>query len=110
MRVLSLWPHSSYRPRTTHILVALRVARNARACTSARSISFVPFGFVLLVRVRVQILWGGTCWISNRSDIAETWWDAGGNYSLKNLEYRVHVFVAFVIGLALCYEDIIKLT
>ena len=52
MRVQGLRPHSSYRSRATHI----PESRSTRT-------------------------WGWICWIRSLSDVAKTWWDAGGIFA-----------------------------
>jgi hypothetical protein len=74
--------------------------------------------------------WGWICWIRSLSDVAETFWDAGGIFACPdtdsfsarcqnreehtplaiNTAAFVHALVLLAAGLALCYGESINLT
>ena len=74
--------------------------------------------------------WGWICWIRSLSDVAETWWDAGGIFACSDTDpisarcqnreghsplaihtaAFVHVLVLLAPGLAFCFGEIINLT
>ena len=43
------------------------------------------------------------------SDVAETWWDAGGILAIHTAAF-VHVLVLLAAGFALCFGESINLT
>jgi hypothetical protein len=74
--------------------------------------------------------WGWICWIGSLSDVAETWWDAGGIFACPDIDSFsarcqnreglspltihsaefVHVLVLLAAGFALCFGESINLT
>ena len=74
--------------------------------------------------------WGWVCWIRSLSDVAETWWDAGGIFACPDtdsffarcqnreghspLAINTAEFVQFLVvlaaGFALCFGESINLT
>jgi hypothetical protein len=80
-------------------------------------------------RARSTRTWGWICWIRSLSDVAETFWDAGGIFACPdtdsfsarcenreghsplaiNTAAFVHVLVLLAAGLALCFGESINL-
>jgi hypothetical protein len=76
------------------------------------------------------LLVGWICWIRSLSDVAETWWDAGGIFACPDTDSFsarcqkreghsplaihsaafVHVLVLLAAGFALCFGESINLT